>query len=193
VPFPVEVNPTPLELVHKTQGLVPTFLRLATLADADLWEQTWQPLLRSAGRADGEWAFRAHIERALREDGWLCLVVEREHALEAWLSLSRAPSRLSPSQELLYVEYVGIAPQNQLPPVGQRVLKGLGRILIVSAIELSQKLGLDGRIGLHSKKEVEGFYRSLGLKELFYEPTEDGEWLYFEGGPEEAKALLALK
>ena len=63
----------------------------------------------------------------------------------------------------------------------------------MTAVKISMDdLDLEGRIGLHSKPDAENFYRNtLKLREFTREVTEDGEWVYFEGGPQEAGRILS--
>jgi hypothetical protein len=89
-------------------------------------------------------------------------------------------SRLDPSRTVVYVEFVGVAPEHQPPPVGQRMIKGLGGLMLKVAAEIATAIGVDGLIGLHAKPDVEDFYRSLRLHECAAEDCEDGRWRYFE-------------
>jgi hypothetical protein len=65
----------------------------------------------------------------------------------------------------LYIEYLEVAPWNLERYVGDRnrVYGRVGTQLIIAAGELSEKQGLDGRVGLHSLPTSEGFYRGLRI------------------------------
>ena len=91
---------------------------------------------------------------------------------------------------VVYVEYLGVAPENLPPPIGTKAIRGLGVVLMREAIRLAFELGLDGRVGLHSKPEAEDFYRRLGLLPVGREQTQDGSWLYFESEPATGRRLL---
>ena len=82
-----------------------------------------------------------------------------------------------------YVEFVGIAPQHQRPPVGEQAIKGLGGLMLKIAAEIAGAVGNSGRIGLHAKPDVEDFYRNIRLHECGHEQCEDGAWRYFENMP----------
>lgn len=62
--------------------------------------------------------------------------------------------------------------------------------MVLVALELACSCGALGRVGLHSKPEVEEFYRRLGFEELGRDVTDDGTWLYFEMTPDRATLLL---
>lgn len=102
-----------------------------------------------------------------------------------------AGSKLNQDQPLVYVEYVGVAPENLHPPVGNRELAGLGTLLIHEAVMLAQQLGFAGRVGLHSKEYSEALYRRLHFTALQRESTEDGRWLYFELAAQDVQKFLS--
>ena len=147
-----------------------------------MWAQTWQPTLRRHDRPDGEWPWAAHIARAESDDGYLCLAIAREGVLHALMSLTEEleKSRLDPDRTVVYVEFVGVAPENQVPPVGERAIKGLGGLMLKVAAETAAAAGGSGLIGLHAKPDVEDVYRNLRLHECSQEECEDGSWRYFE-------------
>lgn len=107
------------------------------------------------------------------------------------MSLSTLPSRIEPSHEVIYVEYVAAAPWNRRELRAAPELRGVGIVLLKAAVQFSFDAGFEGRLGLHSKPEVEGFYRDrLKLRDLGPEVANDGKWVYFEATPEIAKGIL---
>jgi Acetyltransferase (GNAT) domain len=187
LPFPLEFPKTFIQL-----GEHSFTIRVANPSDAATWATTWQDQLRTNHRDDGEWHWQEHIERAETEPDALCLCVDGPNGIEALLSLRLFPnsSRLQAGCDTVYIEYVGVAPWNQAPPIGETRVKGLGRALIRIALALSMELGKEGRVGLHAKPDVEGFYQRLGFSEVGYEDEEDGKWLYFESTPEFASVFV---
>jgi hypothetical protein len=194
VPFSAGIEPVSFPVSHTILGDCTATIRVSELADANRWEKTWKPTLQAHQRGDGFWEWREHISRALTEKDWLCVSIVRGEELDAMLSLKleRGTSRLEPRTDLVYIEYVGVAPHNQSPPIGNKQIKGLGKLLVKLAVRVSTSLKLEGRIGLHAKPDVEDFYRRLGLVACEREDTGDGIWLYFEAGPEEARKLLGV-
>lgn len=182
MPFREPFKPAHLPLRHLDRGVVQAELRPACPADVATWARDWQPMLRHHGRPDGEWPWEAHIARAASDPGYLCLAVARDGALDALLSLTaeREKSRLDPARTVTYVEYVGIAPEHQKEPVGRRVIKGLGQLMVEVAAKIATAEGGNGLVGLHAKPDVEDFYRHIRLHECANEMCEDGTWRYFE-------------
>jgi hypothetical protein len=187
-PFPV-----PIRIKHASFGFVAAEVATARSEDFTTWQRTWQP--RLGDRYDGRWGWAAEIAASENQEGRLCLAVRRGENLDALLSLSLDPlgSRLAARQSLLYIEYLAVAPDHQQPPIGRRLVRGLGRVLLATTVGLSVDGGIRGRVGLHSKLEPDtlAFYRGLtGLTELPEEDTEDGRWPYFEFSAEGAQAFI---
>ncbi len=93
-------------------------------------------------------------------------------------------------ESIVYVDYVSTAPWNWKrlwqpnPP-----FKGLGTIMLQVAIRLSLDLEFDGRIGLHSLQDAEGFYRRREMTEFWPDP-DYGYLTYFEMTASQAAKLL---
>lgn len=177
---------------HATDGTVVLTLRVATEADGAVWEREWRPRLEAAHQDGADWPWVEHLKRSSTSPDFLCLAICRGAKLEAMMSLSIeiGGSRLAPKSDTVYVEYVGVAPDNLGAPIGTRAIRGLGGVLLAKALRLSANVGLMGRLGLHSKQAVEDFYRHLGFTECGYEETEDGSWLYFEMTPDNVEKSL---
>jgi len=166
-------------------------IRIADASDVDLWRRTWEPELVRARADDASWDWLEYIARGRRLDGVLVLAVLSGTRLEGLLSLSTGASRLAEGSELVYVEHIATAPWNRDGLSDSPEIKGLGRLLMRTAIRVSVLLGYEGRVGLHSKPVSEAFYRDkLGLRDLGQEMVEDGEWVYFEASPEVARRML---
>lgn len=201
VPFLLPFKDLSIPLQHADEGVGMGVLRVAAAADAEQWAKEWQPVLRRArGRhpelgADAEWDWAKEIRDGATVDGRLAVALRRGTALEGLMSLSFLPgqTRLDPDKgrDLLYIEYVGVAPANQRAPVGDRKIKGIGKFLVRIAATLSVDLGLDGRVGLHSKDNATDFYEhNCGFTPLGVEACDDGDWMYFEIDAEGAKLLM---
>jgi hypothetical protein len=67
---------------------------------------------------------------------------------------------------LVYVHFVEAAPWNRTV-LGKPRFRGVGSVLVGSAVEASLEAGYHGRIGLHSLRQADGFYRdSCGMTDL---------------------------
>lgn len=177
---------------HATEGDVELTIRVATPADGEVWSRDWRLRLADGAHPGADWPWLEHLDRSLSSAEHLCLAVCRDEKLEAMSSLAieRDGSRLAAGKNTVYIEYVGVAPENLAEPMGTRAIRGLGGLLVAYTIRLSIDAGCEGRVGLHSKQNVEGFYRALGFTDCGYEETEDGRWLYFEMAADAAARAL---
>ena len=92
-------------------------------------------------------------------------------------------------RELVYVELLATAPWNRHKLVASPRYKGVGRILIATAISLSIDSGFDGRLGLHSLPQSESWYRNeAGFTDLGLDAAK--RMHYFEATVDQAKAFL---
>jgi hypothetical protein len=93
-------------------------------------------------------------------------------------------------RELVYVERIATAPWNRAKFVQTPVYKGVGRVLLGTAISLSFELGFKGRIGLHSLPQSENWYRNVaGFTDGGYEPAKMMH--YFEMSDAQAGAFIS--
>jgi hypothetical protein len=88
-------------------------------------------------------------------------------------------SRGTPRVDLLYVEYIEVAPLNRHAAGSRRDLKGTGAALLALARHISDMIGFNGRIALNSLPGAENFYRSQGMNEFEAAPGDEG-YAYFE-------------
>ncbi|MFM6010328.1 MAG: hypothetical protein ACKO99_06730 [Dolichospermum sp.] len=75
-------------------------------------------------------------------------------------------SRLELGENLVYVSILTVAPWNRIEINSLPKYKGIGTNLITFAIIFSMNLGFAGKIGLHSVKKAEDFYKKLGFIDL---------------------------
>jgi len=86
-----------------------------------------------------------------------------------WIWLSGRSAWLPPAagETLVYVDYLETAPWNTLAHPQPPRFKGVGTGLLQAAIYRSQQEGFDGRIGLHTLPQSEGFYANrCGMQNL---------------------------
>ena len=94
-------------------------------------------------------------------------------------------------QHLVYVDFVENAPWNRTELFDRPRYRGVGSILIAAAVTLSKELEFQGRIGLHSLPQANGFYaNTCGMTDLGTDPDYDG-LRYFEMTPDQAEAFMA--
>jgi len=92
---------------------------------------------------------------------------------------------------LLYVEFLENAPWNRKELELKPRYRGVGSILMKSAIALSIELGFKGRVALHSLPQANDWYaNSCGMTDLGMD-AKKGNMRYFEMTPMQAEAFIA--
>lgn len=93
-------------------------------------------------------------------------------------------------KNLAYIELIEVAPWNRKEFHQTPRYRGIGRLLIGAAIQLSREEGFKGRIGLHSLQSAEGFYMNkCGMTDRGTDVNKGG-LRYFEATQEQAAAFL---
>lgn len=171
----------------------------------DDFEQLWKPMLdkrrsevrslTEAGDAniqDGHWDWVGKSKVAARTLGQETFAVECGETQGLMLVDLNSFGRLDEQKgrEVVYVELLSTAPWNRYKTVPEPRYKGVGRILIATAISLSIESGFHGRLGLHSLPQSESWYRDVvGFTDLGFDTPK--RMRYFEITAAQAKAILA--
>lgn len=74
-------------------------------------------------------------------------------------------SLVNKGHNLVYVDFVAVAPWNRPKAVGTKRYGGVGTALIRTVIKHSHEQGYDGCIALHSLPQAESYYHGLGMEE----------------------------
>jgi len=94
---------------------------------------------------------------------------------------------------LVYIDFLEAAPWNRPEHVQSPSYRGVGSVLIATAIQLSLDEGFKGRIGLHSLPQSEDFYRKIvRMNDLGADTSYPGliPLRYFEFTSAEAQAFI---
>jgi GNAT superfamily N-acetyltransferase len=75
------------------------------------------------------------------------------------------------SSPLVYVDYIEAAPWNLIALGNPPRFRGVGTALLKVAIRESYRRGWEGRFGLHSLPQAEGFYQRIGMTDLGADPN----------------------
>ncbi len=95
-------------------------------------------------------------------------------------------------RDLIYVELLSTAPWNRYRTVASPRYKGVGRVLIATAISLSIESEFEGRLGLHSLPQSESWYRDVvGFTDLGFDASK--RMRYFEMTHDQAMTFLEKK
>lgn len=153
-------------------------------------EQLWQPACGlldrwSAGRhveESSHWDWRKKmrsVRRSSRQDSFAIEFGDLTQGLMIVTSGKQSRIEVGEERELIYVDYVEVAPWNRSAWRPQRVFAFIGSVFLRIAIDLSFNRGFAGRIGLHSLPQADEFYRRMGLLDLGPDMDYDG-LRYFE-------------
>lgn len=96
-------------------------------------------------------------------------------------------------KDLIYIEYVEVAPWNLAEPLIGQVPqhKGVGRQLVELVVRLSLAMEFKGRVGLHALPQAEDFYRDrCGMTDVGPDADYSGNLRYFEFTEDQARAFL---
>ena len=176
------------------------------------FETLWRPIfekriaeLRAAGRttiddfgssdiqyAYWDWAAMAR-ERAQRFD-WSSFAVEVGGVTQGLMFVRPAGFAREPSQArrpIVEVDLLATAPWNRNRLVPNPKYKGVGRLLLMTAVNLSFEEECAGRVGLHALPQAENWYRDrCKMTDLGVDAT---NMRYFEMTEAQARAFLGLK
>ena len=172
----------------------------------DDFEQLWKPLLNRSRASYSSWsaAAQAHAQdshwdwirvtkEALTSLQYEAFAVECKGATQGLMlvNLTRfAKLDIQKGLELVYVERIATAPWNRSALVPNPQFKGVGRILLATAISLSVQVEFQGRLGLHSLKQSETWYRDVcGMSDLGVDPEKNLR--YFEMTVAQASPFLS--
>lgn len=174
------------------------------------FEEQWRPLIRerlaslttleevqTANIQDWHWNWR---KKVLKRKGQLSnesFAVEANGTTQGLLFVkTTAFGRIAEQKglDLVYLEYVATAPWNRHGFTQTPLYKGVGRILLATAISMSVDLGFRGRVALHSIPQSESWYRDeCGMSDLGPDLDADtrGVLRYFEMTAVQAQSFIS--
>ncbi|SRR6266480_1198845 len=168
------------------------------------FETLWRPMLKEARRRVASWDEAAQIDAQDSHWEWVEKAVEAErimgrdtYAVECAgvtqglmlvdVGFGRLPGQRG--KELVYIELLATAPWNRPKLAPDARYKGVGRVLVGTAISLSVDLGFGGCIGLHSLAQSEDWYRAVGFTDVEFDNAKDMR--YFEMTNADALAFVS--
>jgi hypothetical protein len=180
-------------------------------ANLDDYENLWQPEFQ---KRLSEISSAAEVEAANIQDAhwkWSAKAQQRSGALEyesfavecggvtqglmyvKTIAFARTPG--NKGLDLVYVDLLATAPWNRHGFTATPKYKGVGLVLLVTAISFSVSLGFSGRIGLHSLPQSRSWYATVcGMTDLGPDSNvPPGVLHYFEMTEIQAQAFVAGK
>lgn len=162
-------------------SLARSIIAYKSLPDEKQNEESWQEKQGMFGAPDSHWDWEDKKKSMLDSVHRMFALVDGD-SVEALMRIDLStPSRIQHSRftPIVYVDYLAVAPWNR-PAIQPRPrFKGLGKLFLGVAVSISTEEGMDGRCGLHSLKQSEGFYRHVGMEDLGIDAAAHG-LRYFE-------------
>ena len=174
----------------------------------DDFERLWRPMLKSrrdefsswgesaaANAQDSHWEWVEKAKDATHSLQYETFAVECSGETQGLMLVDITKFGTLDGQqgrELVYIELLATAPWNRPGFVSTPRYKGVGRVLLGTAISLSIELEFKGRIGLHSLPQSESWYRTAaGLTDGGYDHAKRMQ--YFEMTEAQAAAFFSDK
>lgn len=155
------------------------------------FEQLWKPLFPSPA-PDSHWDWVGKARDAVSSMAFETFALECDGDTQGLMLVNLASFARLDSQrgrDLVYIELIASAPWNRPTHSEGAKYKGVGRVLIGTAIRLSIDQGFNGRIGLHSLATSGSWYKDvLRLTDWGYDTVKGMQ--YFEMTDEQATAFL---
>lgn len=141
-------------------------LQFFGLPPADRTHEKWYETSGKLAVQDQHWEWRTKCSVAPGTNRRVFSLLNSDEVEAAMMLLFGEKSRDPSPRPIVYVDFVAVAPWNRKPFQDPQRFRGLGTVMLGAAVELSRKLGYDGRCGLHSLPQSEGFYRQIGMSDF---------------------------
>lgn len=153
-------------------------------------EDELRKILASIQNEDNHWNW-GEKSYHLKSNGyeWFYLYANQEPQ-GACLIFQPRDSALANSQ-IFYVKFIAVAPWNRGCLIRERLFKGVGSTLLLSALKVAvEDLGLTPGFSLHSLPQAVGYYEQLEMVRVTDE--DEGQLVYFELPLAEASKMVEL-
>lgn len=152
-------------------------------------DEVFRDILGKLGIPDRHWDWRRKCAVAPGSNRKPYAILNRGHVEAVMMLLFGRNSRTGTTNPpLVYVDFVATAPWNRAAIQRPERFRGMGKMMLGTAVEVSRTHNLDGRCGLHSLVSAEGFYRRIGMKDFGIDPTYHG-MTYFEFDAQSARTF----
>jgi hypothetical protein len=145
------------------------------------YENIWKGILLETEQPDRYWMWDYKLRQSSREKRFEAYAIEVDRLTQGLMFLETQWHRSHDSQHssLVYIEAIAAAPWNRKGLEDPPYFRGVGKALLFFARQRSLALGYEGRVGLHSLPDAEGFYRQNQMPDYGADPEKEG-LVYFE-------------
>jgi hypothetical protein len=170
-------------------GKVPAIMReLDPGIDFQSWKNHWKPLLEDSLAEDSHWEWPQKYARRSRIN-YEHYAIECDKMTQGMMIIETDFHESTKGKNLVYVDFVAIAPWNRKDIVRNPKYRQIGSLLMYLAVKRSEQLGYKHRTGLHSLPAACAFYAKLGMHDFGADPNYQNLH-YFEFDEQTGKAFL---
>jgi hypothetical protein len=166
-------------------------LEFFSLPSASQTDDKWNETSAKYGAPDARWDWqqKCAIAAASSRKSYALLSAGQVEAvmLLHFGKTSRGPGSGLP---IVYVDFIAVGPWSRAPIQTPQRFRGLGTVLMGSAVKTSLAMRRNGVCGLHSLPQSEGFYRRLGMTDFDIDTSYES-LRYFEYSVQAAADFLA--
>lgn len=141
-------------------------LNFFQLPVASQTDEKWLEMLGKFGAQDSHWQWRAKCSVAPGTNRRIFALLNADGVEAAMCLLFGKQSRVANPLPVVYVDYVAVAPWNRKEVQNPLRFRRLGTVMLGTAVAVSLSMDLEGRVGLHSLSQSEGFYRRIGMSDF---------------------------
>jgi hypothetical protein len=141
-------------------------LQFFQLPAADQTPERWHDISGQLAVQDYHWTWRNKCSIAPDTNRRVFSLLNSGDVEAAMVLLFGKNSRTPAGLPIVYVDFVAVAPWNRKKFQDPPRFRNLGTVMLGAAVQLSRTLGFDGRCGLHSLPQSEGFYRHIGMHDF---------------------------
>ncbi|MDG4475391.1 GNAT family N-acetyltransferase [Thiovibrio frasassiensis] len=131
--------------------------------------------------------FKKSVAYTTPEYEWFYLIADNKP--QGACLIYHPKDSITDARKIFYIEYLAVAPWNRNNPMGARLFRGVGSILLKCALSYAvNTLGLEYGFSLHSLAQAKDYYKKIGMESY---PARDKEHLfYFEMSRANSTAML---
>lgn len=172
----IEARWSPILKQRYNQALLHFF----ELSQPERTDERWREVLASMAIQDQHWKWRSKCAIPHGSHRRILSVLNGSE-VEAAMVLRLGEESRDKTQKLpvVYIDFVAVAPWNRTTIQDPPRFRNLGTLMVGAAVEVSRSAGFEGRCGLHSLSQAEGFYRRIGMRDLGLDAEYDA-LRYFE-------------
>lgn len=150
----------------------------------------WNEKQRIFGAPDAHWDWRNKCAIAPNSNRKIFALLNADE-VEAVMLLSFGKTSRDAENALpiVYIDYLAVAPWNRATIQNPLRFRKLGTVMLGAAVGISISMGLEGRCGLHSIPQAEGFYQLIGMNDFDIDPAYSS-LRYFEFSAQAAKQFI---